>query len=83
MTLQFLTVTAVMFLLDFVWAEYIKLTADGKAMPASCMAVAIMMASGYVTKSYVDNPWLLIAVAIGAFTGTYASIWWKKRRAVS
>jgi hypothetical protein len=42
-----------------------------------------MMASGYVTKSYVDNPWLLIAVAIGAFTGTYASIWWKKRRAVS
>lgn len=74
MILEALATFALMFALDFAWAGYIKAVADGQAMRAAVLASALMAITGAITLSYVNNPWMLIPVALGAFAGTYASV---------
>lgn len=63
-----------MAVLDFVWAEYTAAISAGKRLASSTWAVAIILCSGYVTKSYVDNPVLLIPAGAGAFLGTWLAV---------
>lgn len=60
--------------LDFVYAEYTKATAGRKPLPASLLAGLIILLSGFVTTSHVDNKWLLLPAAAGAFVGTWLSV---------
>jgi hypothetical protein len=80
---EFLLVFVAMFLMDFVWARYTAAIARQYAHAASSWAVFIILLSGYVTTSYVGNPWLLVPAGFGAYAGTWAAIkWalWKERR---
>jgi lipid-A-disaccharide synthase-like uncharacterized protein len=79
--MKWLLVFVAMFAMDFVWARYTHAIAEHRAMPASFWAVAILGFSGYVTTSYVKDPWMLIPAGVGAFMGTWAAIWWAKRGA--
>lgn len=72
--IAFLAVLVVMAVLDFVWAEYTKATTSKQPLRASFLAVAIIGCSGFVTTSYVENHWMLVAAAIGSFAGTYLSV---------
>ena len=69
-----------MFALDFAWAAYIKWVAHDDIWKASSMASVLMVINGGVVLSYVSNPWMLIPVALGAFSGTYACIALRLRR---
>lgn len=60
--------------LDYVFARYIKATAEKRPMPAGIWSAAILAFTGFVTVSYVSNPWMLIPAALGAFVGTYLSV---------
>ncbi len=66
--------------LDFVFARYTKATAQDKPMAASVWATSILLFTGYVTISYTQDPWMLVPSAAGAFVGTYAAVWWEKRK---
>lgn len=68
-----------MFSLDFVWAIYTKAIADSRIVSASVSAVVIVLLSGLVITSYVEDPWLLVPAGVAAFAGTAASIYCKKR----
>lgn len=68
--LVFLGMTA----LDICYTQYVKDTADRKAFSASNWAAVLILVSGFVTTSYVADPWLLIPAAFGAFAGTWISI---------
>jgi uncharacterized membrane protein YfcA len=71
---SFPLVFAAMTALDFVFAEYTRATADRHAIKASLWASTIIVLTGFVTTSYVENHWLMIPAAIGAFAGTWLSV---------
>jgi hypothetical protein len=64
-------VAATFALLDFVYARYTIAAAERKALKASLWAAVIPVLGGFVAIQYVDNHWLLIPTAVGAFVGTY------------
>lgn len=74
MILEALAAFVAMFLADFVWAKYIKAIADHRRPSASSWAVLLMVLSGVATITYVNNHWMLIPAALGAFAGTWFSV---------
>jgi hypothetical protein len=64
-----------MFALDFIYAAYTRNIADGFALKSAAWATALIVVNAGVVLSYVNNPWMLIPIAAGAFCGTYAEIW--------
>jgi len=74
------TVFAAIFIADFVWARYIGAAAHGRRVEASSWAVAVIVMGGYATIKYVGNPMMLAPAALGAFAGTWTSLWWKGKR---
>lgn len=69
-SLVFLAMTA----LDFVYAEWAKACADRRPMAASLYAALLILLAGYVTRSYVEDAWMLIPACLGAFAGTWLSV---------
>jgi len=59
--------------LDFVWAQYIKHTANANALKSSVYATAIYLLGCVVTIAYVDDHKMIVPCALGAFAGTYIS----------
>lgn len=68
---------------DVLWALYIRRTAQGAAGPASVYAALIFLAGAYNTLSYLENPWLLIPIALGAGVGTYGVVRYEARHKAS
>jgi hypothetical protein len=60
--------------LDFVWARYTLTTAEKQPWWAGGYASVLIILSGVVTLTYVNDPWMLIPAAGGAFAGTFLSI---------
>lgn len=73
--MTWLSVFVAMAVLDFFWADYTASIAGKKSHRASFMAVLIILFSGFVTTSYVADKWLLIPAGMGAYAGTWLSIW--------
>lgn len=65
---------AIAAVLDFVWAAYIRTIADKAALRAGLWAVAIILLGGINAIGYIQNHWLLLPIAAGAFVGTYAHV---------
>lgn len=72
--LKAVAVFAGMVVLDYVWALYISACSDGKRMPAAYLSSALIAISGLVTVGYVQEPWLLVPAALGAFVGTWFAV---------
>lgn len=61
---------AAVFALDIVWARYtISLTND-RPMRAGSYAALVIALSGFAAINYVNDPWMLLPAAVGAFCGT-------------
>ena len=67
-------VFAAMAVLDFVFAEYTKATADRKSLAASKWAALIIPLNVVVVSGYVTVWWMLVPAAAGAWLGTLLSI---------
>lgn len=63
-----------MLAVDFLYAEYTKGVARGRALYASFMAAAMLGCNALVVTLYVANPWTVAAAVLGAFAGTYISM---------
>lgn len=72
--MMFLLVFVAMTALDFVYAEWGKAVAERRSLWASGNAAVLILLSGFVTRSYVEDWTLLSAAACGAWLGTWLSI---------
>ena len=78
MTLAIL-VFAGAFVLDFVWARYNIATAGMQVWASGIFAALIYLFNNSIVIGIVSDPWLLVPATAGAFAGTVASVWLKKR----
>lgn len=65
---------AAAFLLDVLWALYIRRTAQGLPLPAAVYAAVLYALGAFNTLNIVANPWLLVPVTLGAGAGTYVVV---------
>lgn len=72
--MSYVLVFLAMALLDGLWAAYVQATANDSIIQASTLATAIILTTGFVTVSYVNNRWNLIPAALGAFVGTFIAM---------
>ena len=79
MVTQAAIVLGATFVLDLVWAEYIRAIADEKAALGSFHAGLIIMLGAVSTILYVGDNLMVLPAAAGAAAGTYFSIWRKRR----
>jgi len=61
--------------LDFIGAWYTRAVATRHAVPAGLCAAVLVGVGALVTVAYVDNHWLALPAALGAFVGTCAGTW--------
>jgi hypothetical protein len=66
---------------DFVWAYYTLALTAHQSIRAGFYASGIILIGGFVTVSYVNDHYLLIAAALGAFVGTASASKLLKRAA--
>lgn len=66
--------------LDAIWARYIAAISGKPALKGAVWSAAIVAMGGIATVQYTQNSVLLIPAAIGAFVGTYLSVWYDKRQ---
>ena len=77
-TLQCFLAFGAMFACDACWAFWSMKVQQRKAFAASAWALFLFLTSAVATISYVENKWLLIPAALGAFLGTFFAIIWDK-----
>ena len=63
-----------MFIVDVLYAIYLKSIENNKPIFASFMAMIVFFVASIATIGYVDNHWLLIPACIGAFAGTWVGV---------
>lgn len=56
--------------LDVIWAKYTIALAARDKLWAPIWSMLIPALAGYATIQFVEEPWLLIPVALGSFVGT-------------
>lgn len=77
--MEFIFVVIAMAVTDVIWAQYIAKVGDNKALSAGIWSALIILVGGSVTFAYVHDRKLIFAAALGAFLGTFVSVWWKAR----
>jgi len=68
-----------LFFIDIFYTYYLKSVADGKALVSACWSVVVTIIGAFVVINYTTNHYVLIPAALGAFCGTFAGIYIKKR----
>lgn len=77
--IEALKVFALLAVLDFVWTRCIWSVNSGGAVVAAAWSTAFYVLSTLVVLDVVKQPWLILPAAAGAFVGTWATVWWKRR----
>lgn len=70
---EFLVAFGAMSVTEFCWTMYIHSVRDEKLIVAGFYNMAIFLFSSFAIMAYMDNKWMLIPGALGAFAGTYVS----------
>jgi hypothetical protein len=65
-----------MFLMDVVFALYTKSVIKNRPTMAGLYAAGIMLCNTVMVINVVDNHWMVIPVALGAFAGTWTAVRW-------
>lgn len=60
---------------DALWTGWMRAVDARDPALASLFSVSLVLTSAYVTVAYVENRKLLIPAALGAFVGTYLSVY--------
>jgi hypothetical protein len=71
---QWVAVFFSMVFVDMLWAKYMLALAGKQAMKSALLSGGIILCGVFTTISYVENHWLVIPAAIGAFIGTYFTV---------
>ena len=69
-----------MIVADVCWTMYFIEIDKRRVYAAGIWSAIIIIASAFITTSYVEDKSLVPAAAIGAFIGTAATVWYKKRK---
>ena len=56
---------------DALWTRYIQHTAERRAGQAASYSALLVLCGAFSTVAIVDQHWLAIPAAAGAFVGTY------------
>lgn len=78
--LTFLGVMVAMILADVCWTYYFIKVEERKAIAAGIWSALIIVASSFITTSYVEDRSLIIAAVLGAFIGTTGAVYLKKKK---
>jgi hypothetical protein len=78
--LTFLGVMVAMIIADVCWTYYFIKVEERKAIPAGIWSSLIIVASAFITTSYVEDRSLVAAAVIGAFLGTAGTVWYKAKK---
>jgi peptidoglycan biosynthesis protein MviN/MurJ (putative lipid II flippase) len=78
--LQFLGVMIAMIIADVCWTYYFIKVEERKAISAGIWSSLIIVASSFITTSYVQDRSLVIAAVLGAFIGTAGTVYFKKKK---
>jgi hypothetical protein len=79
-TLQFILVALAMIVADVCWTYYFIKVEERKAIAAGVWSALIIVASSFITTSYIEDRSLIPAAILGAFIGTAGTVWYKNRK---
>ena len=77
---KFILVALAMIVADVCWTLYFIKVEERKAIGAGVWSALIIVASAFITTSYVEDKSLVPAAVIGAFIGTAGTVWYKNRK---
>lgn len=66
------------FLLDLAFGLYVLAMGERNLLAAGTYAALIQLCIGVTTLAVVANPWVVLAMAMGGFAGTAASLLLKR-----
>ena len=79
-TIKFILVMLAMIVADVCWAMYFIEIDKRRVWAAGVWSAIIIIASAFITTSYVEDKSMVPAAALGAFIGTAATVYYKKRK---
>ena len=77
---KFILVMLAMIVADICWAMYFIEIDKRRVYAAGIWSAVIIIASAFITTSYVEDKSMVPAAAIGAFIGTAATVYYKKKK---
>ena len=77
--INFVLVMLAMIAVDAAWTRYLIDVQDRRPVLAGLWSAAIVGLGAFVVVSYVHDPWLVLAAAVGGFIGTTLTVKWSKR----
>ncbi len=78
--IKFILVTLAMIVADVCWAMYFIEIDKRRVWAAGVWSAIIIIASAFITTSYVEDKSMVPAAALGAFIGTAATVYYKKKK---
>ena len=78
--IKFILVALAMIIADVCWTYYFIKVEERKAIAAGVWSSLIIVASAFITTSYVEDKSLVPAAVIGAFIGTAGTVWYKNKK---
>jgi peptidoglycan biosynthesis protein MviN/MurJ (putative lipid II flippase) len=79
-TIKFILVMLAMIVADVCWAMYFIEIDKRRVWAAGVWSAIIIIASAFITTSYVEDKSMVPAAALGAFIGTAGTVYYKKRK---
>ena len=77
---KFILVMLAMVVADVCWTYYFLKVEERKPMAAGIWSALIIVASSFITTSYVEDKSLVPAAVLGAFLGTAGTVYYKKKK---
>lgn len=65
---------------DVFWTGFIAKVGEGRALAAGAFSAAIILMGSITTFSYLESRLYVVPAALGAFLGTYVTVWHKAGR---
>jgi drug/metabolite transporter (DMT)-like permease len=77
---KFILVMLAMIVADVCWAMYFIEIDKRRVYAAGAWSAVIIIASAFITTSYIEDKSMVPAAAIGAFIGTAGTVYYKNKK---
>jgi len=77
---KFILVMLAMVVADVCWTYYFLKVEERKPIAAGVWSSLIIVASAFITTSYIEDKSLVPAAVLGAFLGTAGTVYYKKKK---
>lgn len=78
--IRFLSVIIAVAVGDMCWTVYFIKIEERHAIGAATWATILMLVGAYSASNYIQDKTYIVAACIGAFIGTYTTVWWKNKK---